>query len=198
MNKIDWVYLRRPLIIFTVAVLMSAALVVAGRHFEDAQQREYQQAYSALRSTHQRYRDLVNDIDLLDQYRSLYTDYKDTGLVGKERRLSWIESLEATNSELRLPLLTYNLRPQEDFERPGFKAQRGVEVKSSPMDLNMGLLHEEDLFSLFEGLRTSIKNLFTVDSCSLNRDGDIQRSLDTRRSNLSSKCTIRWVTIDAG
>ena len=198
MNKIDWVYLRGPLIIFAVSILVSVALAMVGMRFEDAQHREYQQAYSSLRSTHQRYRDLVNDIGLLDQYRSLYTDYKDSGLVGKERRLSWIESLEATNSVLRLPLLTYNLRPQEDFERPGFKAQRGVKVKSSPMDLNMGLLHEQDLFALFDGLHTSIKNLFTVDSCSLSRDGDIQRSLDTRRTNLSSKCTIRWVTIDAG
>ena len=198
MNKIDWIYLRRPLIIFAIAILVSVALVVAGMQFEDAQHSEYQKAYSTLRSTHQRYRDLVNDIDLLDQYRNLYTDYKDSGLVGKERRLSWIESLEATNGVLKLPLLTYNLRPQEDFERPGFKVQRGVEVKSSPMDLTMGLLHEGDLFALFEGLRMSIKNLFTVDSCTLRRDGDIQRSLDTRRSNLSSKCTIRWVTIDAG
>ena len=198
MNKIDWVYLRGPLIIFTASILVSVALVAIGMQFEDAQHREYQQAYSSLRSTHQRYRDLVNDIGLLDQYRSLYTDYKDSGLVGKERRLSWIESLEATNSVLRLPLLTYNLRPQEDFERPGFKAKRGVEVKSSPMELTMGLMHEGDLFALFEGLRMSIRNLFTVDSCTLSRDSGIQRSLDTKRSNLSSKCTIRWVTIDAG
>ena len=198
MNKIDWVYLRRPLIILSVAILVSAALLFAGMRFEDAQYQEYQQAYSKLRTTHQRYRDLVNDIDLLDQYRSLYTDYKDTGLVGKERRLSWIESLEATNGVLRLPVLTYNLRPQEDFERPGFRVKRGVEVKSSPMDLTMGLLHEGDLFALFEGLRMSIRNLFTVDSCSLSRNGGIQQSLDTSRSNLTSKCTIRWVTIDAG
>ncbi|HKJ51006.1 MAG TPA: hypothetical protein VKB27_05865 [Gammaproteobacteria bacterium] len=198
MNKIDWVYLRGPLIIFAVSILVSVALAMVGMQFEDAQHREYQQAYSSLRSTHQRYRDLVNDIGLLDQYRSLYTDYKDSGLVGKERRLSWIESLEATNSVLRLPLLTYNLRPQEDFERPGFKAKRGVEVKSSPMELTMGLMHEGDLFALFEGLRMSIRNLFTVDSCSLSRDSGIQRSLDTKRSNLSSKCTIRWVSIDAG
>ncbi|MGD8421659.1 MAG: hypothetical protein PVJ78_14520 [Gammaproteobacteria bacterium] len=198
MNKIDWVYLRRPLIILSVAILVSAALLFAGMRFEDAQYQEYQQAYAKLRTTHQRYRDLVNDIDLLDQYRSLYTDYKDTGLVGKERRLSWIESLEATNGVLRLPVLTYNLRPQEDFERPGFRVKRGVEVKSSPMDLTMGLLHEGDLFALFEGLRMSIRNLFTVDSCSLSRNGGIQQSLDTGRSNLTSKCTIRWVTIDAG
>ena len=198
MNKIDWHFLRRPLITFGVALLLSAAMAAAGLHFQQIQYDGYQQAESTLRSTHQLYRNIVNDIDLLEQYRALYTDYKASGLVGEERRLSWIESLESTNSVLRLPTLTYNLQPQEEFERPGFKKLRGVEVKSSPMDLTIGLLHEEDLFALLEGLRLSIKNLYTVDSCSINRQADLSRSLDTKRANLISKCTIRWVTIDAG
>ena len=125
-----------------------------------------------------------------------YNDYKSSGLIGKERRLSWIESLESTNGVLRLPRLTYDLNPQEKFVRPGFKVKRGVEVSSSPMELSMGLLHEEDLFALLEGLRLSIKNLFTVDHCSIARGSSIDSSLDTRSPNLNTKCLIRWVTID--
>lgn len=196
MNNIDWVSLRWPLLMFAIAVLVSAGLGYVGLRVEESAHQEYEQAVSSLRSTHQRYRELVNDIDLLEQYRNLYTEYKATGLVGKERRLSWIESLESTNGVLRLPTLTYNLLPQEDFERPDFKVRQGVDVNSSPMDLSMGLLHEEDLFALLEGLRLSISNLFTVDSCTINRDTGVERSLDTRNTNLRGKCTIRWVTID--
>ncbi len=198
MNKIDWIYLRWPLIIFAIAIAIATSLGYFGMRLRDSANQEYQQAVSSLRSTHQRYRELVNDIDLLEQYRNLYTDYKASGLVGKERRLSWIESLEATNGVLRLPTLTYNLQPQEDFERPGLKIQRGVEVHSSPMDLQMGLLHEEDLFALLEGLRLSIRNLFTVDSCTVNRVSSFDHSIETRQTNLTGRCTIRWVTIDVG
>ncbi len=197
MKQIDWFYLRRPLIIFAVSILLAAAFAAAGYHFERAQNEEYQKALSTLRSTHTLYRNIINDIDLLDQYRSLYTDYKSSGLVGKERRLSWIESLESTNGVLRLPTLTYSLLPQEEFERPGFKVKRGVEVNSSPMELSMGMLHEEDLFALLEGLRLSIRNLFTVDSCTMDRQTGVNRSLETKSANLVTKCTIRWVTIDA-
>ena len=197
MSNIDWFYLKRPFIIFTVSILVSAALIAAGYQFEKVQHDAYQKSLSTLRTTHKLYSNIVNDIDLLDQYRNLYRGYKASGLVGAERRLSWIESLESTNSVLRLPTLTYNLHPQEAFKRPGLKIGRGVSVKSSRMDLNMGLLHEEDLFALLEGLRLSIKNLFTVDSCSLHRFAGIERSLDTRKPNLQTKCTIRWVTIDA-
>ncbi len=197
MKNIDWFYLRRPLIIFGAAILIAALLAVAGYQFERARHNEYEKAVSTLRSTHQLYRNIVNDIDLLDQYRNLYNDYKSSGLVGEERRLSWIESLESTNEVLRLPTLTYSLQPQQDFARPKFRVKRGVEVQSSPMVLTMGLLHEEDLFALLEGLRLSIKNLFTVDSCTLSRQSGIAQSLDTRSANLRGNCTIRWVTIDA-
>lgn len=197
MSKIDWFYLKRPLIILAAAILIFVGLALAGNLYEKAQYEKYQKSLSTLQSTHKLYRNIINDIDLLEQYRNLYTRYKASGLVGKERRLSWVESLESTNWVLRLPTLTYSLLPQEDFLRPDFKLKRGVSVKSSPMNLSIGLLHEEDLFALLEGLRLSIKNLFTVESCSLSRQTALDRSLDTKRANLDAKCTIRWVTIDA-
>jgi len=196
-NKIDWFYLRRPLIILLVTILVSVAMVMAGYKYENVQREQYETALGTLRTTHKLYSNIINDIDLLDQYRTLYGDYKASGLVGEERRLSWIESLESTNEVLRLPTLTYNLNPQEDFKRPGLKVDRDVSVMSSPMDLSIGMLHEEDLFALLEGLRLSIRSLFTVDSCSISRQGTVATSLDTRNTNLRSQCTLRWVTIDA-
>jgi hypothetical protein len=197
MIKIDWFYLRRPLIMLAVAILFSIGIAMAAFQYEKVQREQYEAALSTLRSTHKQYSDMVNDIDLLDQYRNLFSEYKATGLVGDERRLSWIESLESTNQVLRLPTLAYSLKPQEEFQRPGFKLQRGVSVMGSPMELTIGMLHEEDLFALLEGLHLSIQNLFTVDSCSISRQGLVGRSLDTKRTNLRSQCTIRWVTINA-
>jgi hypothetical protein len=139
---------------------------------------------------------MVNDIDLLEQYRNLYSGYKSSGLVGEERRLSWIESLENTNKVLRLPTLSYSLMPQEKFIRPGLKVKSGVELSGSAMELTMDLLHEEDILAVLEGLRLSIKNLFTVESCSLRRSSKVGVPLNTKEANLRSICTIRWVTID--
>ena len=197
MNNIDWQYLKKPIIYLIAAILISAGIVYAGNYYETDQHEAYQQSVSSLRSTHNLYRNMVNDLDLLEQYRTKFTEYKASGLVGEERRLSWIESLQSTNQVLRLPTLTYSLLPQEKFIRPGFKAKRNIEINSSPMELSMGMLHEEDLFAVLEGLRLSIKSLFTVDSCRLSRQGGVDELLDTRKANLESACVIRWVTIDA-
>lgn len=197
MNNIDWQYLKKPLIFFAVATLLAAVLGIAGYYYEMERVDAYNQSISKLSTTHRKYRNMVDDLDLLDQYRTKYSDYKSTGLVGEERRLSWIESLQSTNQVLKLPALTYSLLPQEDFNRPGFKVKRNVDVMSSPMELRMELLHEEDLFALLEGLRLSIKNLFTVDSCRLTRTSAVESSWSTRSANMSSVCVLRWVTINA-
>jgi hypothetical protein len=197
MNKVDWFYLRKPLIIFFSGLAVAILLMVAGEQYEKDQQEKYEQSLSTLRTTHQKYSNIINDIDLLEQYRSQYGEYKASGLVGVERRLSWVESLESANEVLRLPTISYSLLPQQEFERPGFKVKRGVNINGSVMELRMGLLHEEDLFALIEGLRLSIKNIFTVESCTLRRTSPVASSLDTRRANLNSNCSLRWVTIDA-
>jgi len=196
MNKIDWLYLRLPLIMFGLSIMVAAAVAIVGYQYEIAQIKTYESAVSKLKITHKRYAEMVSDIALLEQYRNLYSGYKSSGLVGEERRLSWIESLDTTNQVLKLPTLSYSLLPQEKFIRPGLKVSSDVKMNSSPMELTMGLLHEEDLMALLEGLRLSIKNLFTVESCSLTRSGEISNSVNTKDTNISSKCTIRWVTVD--
>ena len=196
MNNIDWRYLRQPLIGFMLSLLIAISMGVIGLQFEVAQEKKYEMAVEKLRTAHKQYTNIVNDIDLLEQYRNHYNDYKSSGLIGEERRLSWIESLESTNEVLKLPMLTYNLLPQEKFVRPGLKVKNKIVVNSTPMLLTMGLLHEEDLLAVLEGLRLSIKNLFMVESCSLNRSGSIVSSLNTKATNINSRCTIKWVTID--
>ena len=196
MDRINWRYLRQPLIIFVLSVMIATSMGALGFQYESAQVERYDKAVETLSTTHTLYINMVNDIDLLEQYRNLYSGYKSSGLIGEERRLSWIESLENTNEVLKLPTLTYSLLPQEEFTRPGLKVKSGVKISGSPMVLTMDLLHEEDLLAVLEGLRLSIKNLFTVESCSLSRSSKIGVPLDTKNTNLRSKCTIRWVTID--
>jgi len=196
MKNIDWLYIRQAMIIFVLAIIVAVLMAVSADRFRAAQEARYKQSLATLESTYRQYNGLVNDIDLLEQYRALYVDYKSTGLVGNERRLSWIESLERTNSRVKLPKMTYRLMPQQKFQRPGLKLDKSVVLTSAPMALNMDLLHEEDIFSVFEGLRLSIKNIFTVDSCKLTRKGIIGSPLDTQKANLTASCVIRWVTIN--
>ncbi len=196
MRSIDWRVLRRPLIILGVSLLLSAAMFIGAQEYESQQQQQYQQSLSSLRTMHRQYKTLVDDIALIDEYRGQYTSYLDSGLIGPERRLSWIESLESSNTVIRLPTLKYDLQPQGGFNRPDLKVPRDVIVRGSPMDLNLSLLHEGDLFAYFDALKDSISTLFSVDSCTITRT-KFDSPVNTKSPNLSSKCRLQWVMIDA-
>jgi len=62
--------------------------------------------------------------------------------------------------------------------------------------LIMHLLHEEDIFTVFEGIEKSIDNLFTIDSCSIKKKKQGTNLLSTKEANLTSSCLIRWITVD--
>ena len=196
LNKIDWQFLKRPLIFFMVCLILLAAFVVLGQQYEQGKLDSYNSTKASLSRTHSTYNKLVQDLDLLQQYTQAYDEYKSSGLLGAERRLSWIETLETINDKLRLPTLTYSLQPQESFTAPRLTVENNVTVNSTPMDLNMALLHEQDLLSVFENIDSEIANLFTIDSCKISRLSGKDTALNTKKANLSSNCLMRWITVD--
>ena len=195
-NKIDFQFLKRSLIFFAVAVFISAGFIFAGEQIKSEKLQAYTAVKSSLQRSHKKYTTLVKDIDLISLYTQSYKDYKKSGLIGSERRLSWIETLELVNDELKLPKLSYGLEPQEEFKRPKLKIERKILVSSTPMTLDINLLHEEDLFAVFNGIQGSIDNLFTIESCKISRIIKKGSLLSTREANLNSKCLLRWITVD--
>lgn len=195
-NKIDFQFLKIPLIAFAISLVVSIVLIVFGLQYQNSRSEAYNGARNSLSKSHRVYKKLVQDLDLLDQYEKAYKEYTRTGLIGPERRLSWIETLEAVNDVLKLPKLSYALQPQQEFKRPGLKVVSKVVMASTPMDLTIDLLHEEDLFAIFEGISNNINNLFTIDSCRISRIGKGDTVLSTKKANLSSSCLMRWITLD--
>ena len=85
MSNIDWRYMRQPLIIFVLSVMVAASMGVFGFQYESRQIEKYDKAVETLSTTHTLYINMVNDIDLLEQYRNLYSGYRSSGLVGTSR-----------------------------------------------------------------------------------------------------------------
>ena len=196
LNNIDWHFLKRPLIFFLVCLILLAVFIVSGQQFEKGKLDVYNNTNASLSRTHKNYNKLVEDLDLLLQYTQKYDSYKSTGLLGDERRLTWIETLESINEKLRLPTLTYSLNPQESFTANQLRVEKNVTINSTPMGLNMALLHEQDLLSVFENIDSEIANLFTIDSCKISRLSGKDTALNTKKANLSSNCLMRWITVD--
>ncbi len=195
-NKLDLDFLKNTLIFLAVAIVLATVFIFGGLQFEQTKYAEYTKTKASLEQSHRQYKKLVEDLDLLQLYRESYKGYKKNGLIGAERRLTWIETLESVNDDLKLPKLTYALAPQEEFKRPKFAKDNKILVNSTPMALNIDLLHEEDLFNVFNGMQQRIENLFTIEQCTLIRKDRTGALLNTRSANLISNCLMRWITVD--
>ncbi len=196
-NNIDFQYIKYPLIFFLIAIFIAIGLSFFGNTMETSKQEAFNSSKQSLSAAHAKYVKLVEDIDRIEQYTEKYNRYRESGLIGPERRLSWIETLEAVNDAIKLPRMTYTLSPQEKFVKPKLKVDKKVILNSTPMILGVDLLHEEDIFAVFEGIDSSIDNLYTLDSCTINSRRGIGSTFSTKAANMSARCLLRWITIDA-
>jgi hypothetical protein len=194
--KADWHILKGALGLFAIAALVAAGILTASNLFWLKMQAQYQQHYSHFRQISARY--LAVDEEeriIVEQYPTFLSLYEQ-GVLGPERRLSWIEALKSAGSDLGVPQVEFNIDPQQPFV-PTFALNTGTfELGSSVMRLSLGLLHEGDLVGLFEALDEKAQGLYSVDACTLSRINSNTTLAHALQPNIEAVCTLRWFTLD--
>ena len=123
-----------------------------------------------------------------------YRKLRDRGLIGDEQRLVWVERIGEIKARRKLFDVKYTIDPQRPAEYPGIAGTGDVEFMVSPMRIDLGLLHEDDLFRFLEDLRGALGSHVLVRSCTMTRldRGGAERGLAPR---LRAECAIDLVTI---
>ncbi|MCJ7838658.1 MAG: hypothetical protein MUP61_05535 [Burkholderiales bacterium] len=93
------------------------------------------------------------------------------GMVGEEKRLDWIDTVTAIKNERRLFNIRYSIEPQEELDYPGFSSGGSVKFLVSRVNVNLQLLHEEDLLNFIGELTRRGKPYLSVRNCDVQREG---------------------------
>lgn len=115
---------------------------------------------------------------------------RDSGIVGEEKRLDWMEMLRDTQRELRLPGMNYEFGAQTSLDNGSDPTYAWF---SSPMRLQLRLLHEEDMLNFLARVQKDAKALVIVRSCNLAplpRQGDGRETV----AQLGAECELQWLT----
>ncbi len=113
------------------------------------------------------------------------------GVIGEEQRLEWVELLKDIRDKRRLLDLQYEIAPQRPLDAaPG----SGFAFYASTMNLQLRLLHEEDLIRLLDDLRQQASALIQVKSCNVSRlpHGGAESGI---HAQLQAECQIDWITL---
>jgi hypothetical protein len=183
-----------PALVAVALIAAGAAAVAATSQLLTATLAE-QQAARAQRAAEQN--QLVQVTDEAREIRERLVDYQrlvDRGVVGEERRVDWVDRINAIKAARKLPEVKYSIGPQRPAAYPGITGGGEVEFLASPMQLDLALLHEEDLFRVIGDLRRDLSALVVVKACMVERTGEPAKARGLA-PRLRAQCELDLVTI---
>jgi hypothetical protein len=133
---------------------------------------------------------------VIEHYVGPYTELERIGVVGEEKRISWIDALRAANGEADLYGVEYELEPQKPYAFKSEVAADSLPVQQSLMKLRFDLLHEGDLLRFFQALNEQKVGRFTVNQCKLQRL-PVNWSVPVNQPTLRAECELAWITISS-
>lgn len=129
-------------------------------------------------------------IENLPKYQQLIN----RGLIGEERRIEWVEALRKTHQQYKLFSIDYSIGQQELY-KPSFLPNVGsFTLHRSIMKLDLPMLHEGDILSLVNGLRSYQTTPFILRDCTMTRQNKVL-SIKTLTPNIQAKCEVDWLTL---
>lgn len=191
-------YLHKELIIFLLCVLISTIILVIAQHNWQDSFDQNQQASNTMTTAKHRYQNALERKRLLETYESRFTQLQKNGTFGEEQRLQWVDAIEFSARSQKIPYLKYTIDKRLKVDSPQLlRAFPDIDIFISPMQLEMQLLHEGDLFALLNTLQSSTENLFDIQQCAITRNISSSSSVLTSGTdrNFSARCTLNWYTL---
>lgn len=169
-----------------------AGLLVWGSQIE-ARKAEHERnaATTAKNQIEQRLRQVRTEEQEIRERTQLLKQLQSSGITGEEKRLDWMEMLRDTQRELRLPGMNYEFGAQTSLDNGNDATYAWF---TSPMRLQLRLLHEEDLLNFLARVQKNAKALVIVRSCKL---APLPRQVDGREAlaQLGAECEMQWLTV---
>ena len=192
--EIDWPVLSGGLIILAISVIVSGAMIGGSQYFWDEKQQALRKTDVKLRDIKNKYTTIDDEERIIEEYLPRFQALEAQGIIGRERRLNWIEVLREASRDLKLPELRYSIQTQTRYQ-PDFPLETGAfDLYSTIMELNLGLLHEGDLPRLLALIDRDAVGLYSVSRCNIAREAPEFLRQPTA-TNLSATCALRWFTV---
>jgi hypothetical protein len=194
-EDVDWSVLRGALIAFVLCVSAGALLAGGGHVLMKRKQQEFTRNNLQFQAISGKYLAVDEEEKLIKKYFPRFLELYHGGVIGREDRLNWIETLRDAGERLRIPSLNYEISSQGVYA-PTFPLNLGrYQLFASPMTLSMQALHEGDLLRLIQLLDTRASGHYSLQACRISRLSQGLNTMSADRPNLGIQCDLDWFTI---
>lgn len=196
MQRNDLRTLRGAAGVLGLCAVVSLLLVSASHWFWREADRDFREHFQRFRAASEQYLAIDEDERIITEQYPRFRELLAAGVIGNERRLDWVETLRQADAALGLPSIEYRIEAQQVLT-PDFPIETGrFELRASDMELQLGLLHEEDLARLLDFITTRGHGLPSVEGCELRRENETAAtSRGSDGARLRARCRLRWITL---
>ena len=123
---------------------------------------------------------------LLPQYQQLI----DSGLVGEERRIEWLQALR--DAQQRIRNIQYSITPKSTYTANFLPKLTKLSVQRSLMNIQFDARHEGDIVGFIKHLSLNTPAPFIWQACEIKR---INTNYDPQAMNMHVECQLAWLTL---
>ena len=137
----------------------------------------------------------LDDMSLLAaEYAEKFNQYMPVERYENENRLYWLDSLEKIRLKYKIPRLKYSIGVRKPYTyNDGVIKDKGLAVYISNIKLSMGLMHEADLISVINSIKSIKDSIHVVSSCQLKRTAT-GAGMSSVHANIEAICNVKWFT----
>lgn len=194
MSNIDWQYLRPAMIVVLCALVFSSALIFLGHDYHSEML-----DYHAMKSTDYSNAELQletlrEDEKIIEEYLDSFIAIAESGLFDEKHRVNWVDTVNVARSLMRLPLVKYQISPHQVHVADYLIDAGLVNVMSSRIKLDAGLLHEGDLVDLFAWMDKYAPGQIHLSKCDMK---SVEKVFAYYRHgpNLNVHCELDWFSV---
>lgn len=185
----------RPIGVFSLALVLSLTLVISSLMFKHNAVTNHSEIDQQIKNTTAALNSIRTDQEAIAEYFDEYIQLKSSGVIGKENRLRWTESVKAISREMNIEDLQYAIsRQQRVSDNTAFNAAPYEQLKSI-MKINTQLHNVVELMNFFEKLRAAQVGIFNVNQCELDLQ-PFDRAELPKTPMVQAECELVWLTLE--
>lgn len=186
--------LRWPLLLLALAGAAGGGGIYASQQFALSQRAATGTAESQASEARNRMRSVTSEKQELLAVYPQYQDLAQRGIIGAERRLDWVETVETLVRKHGMFTVKYNMEAQKPLDAPAAAGARtGFDINASAMTLELTALHEGQILDFLEELQKASAGITLIERCTLERIG-AGREL-RYAPQIKANCAVAWVTL---
>ena len=193
LTRADLNKLALPAFMFLVLIAAGIALIWAAGQSKVRANQELVAAQAQRAQNGERLARIAEEEREVQEKLEVYQQLKRLNIIGDERRLEWADAINRIRADRELLDLRYRVERQRLLvSLPGKPGN--VDFYASAMDVQLALLHEEDLLRFLGDLRASGNAYYSVKRCEISRTGQAATGAGLT-PRLRADCKIDLVTV---